>query len=349
MLLGQIIQAVTTKSWSQYVTEAVLDPLGMKHTFGRPADVIDKEQLTSGHFTCKRRVIGPFSYLNSTMIASAPSNAYYATHSMVASIDDMTKLSHALLRRDKRLFRSSKTLKDMLTGHNIKSDESSADSIKLDGFTNISDATAVTTGFGFDIIGNVLESQPYFDKSDITSVAGWLPTQEIGVLLLANGYNAGSNDSDSYRLYAMPSYLVKLFMGVPLSRIDREFQAWVAWAGTLQPDFPCDSHYFDGVPWEKLGVEIPESSKKALVGTYCAVKSPGYNGNVTIARDDTKLTLQYGAYTKRLVATETADVFLWALERFAINFWVNVWNLNTTKPLRIVLDFMFEFVLCDES
>ncbi|KAH9149630.1 hypothetical protein AeRB84_007368, partial [Aphanomyces euteiches] len=125
---------------------------------------------------------------------------------------------------------------------------------------------------------------------------------------------------DSCRLYAMRSYLLKLFMGVPpLARIDREFQAF-------QPHFPCDGHYFDGVPWEKPGVEIPESSKKALVGTYCAVHSPGYNGNVTIARDGTNLTLQCGAHTKRLVATETADVFLWALERFAINFWVNVWN-----------------------
>ncbi|KAG9398582.1 hypothetical protein AC1031_014362 [Aphanomyces cochlioides] len=303
ILLGQVIEAITKKSWFQYVKEVVPDHLGMNNTFGRPADVPNKDQLTSGHITCNQKAIGPFSYLNSTMVESSPSNNYAATFSMVSSIDDMTKLSQALLHHDRRLFETPKIFQDMLTGHNIYSELRR--SVEVYGFRNISESTPVDTGFGFDIIGNLVDNQPYFGKlGGFNSVAGWLPTQQVGVVLLVNGFSIYGHMSDNYRILAMRIYLLKFFMDVPVETLDRDYQDWMAWINTLQPEFPCSSHYFDGTPWDKPGMEIPESTMKALVGTYCAVKSQGFKGNVTVARDGRDLTLQYGAYTRRLIATE---------------------------------------------
>ncbi|KAG9398581.1 hypothetical protein AC1031_014361 [Aphanomyces cochlioides] len=316
IILGQVIEAVTKKPWFQYVKEAILDPLGMSNTYGRPADVANMDQLTSGHFICERRVIGPFSYLNSTMVELSPSNKYAAAFSMVSSIDDMTKLSRALLHKDKRLFQDNNTLRDMLAEHTTKF-ELLDESMAGYGFLNISESAPVVAGLGFDTIGNLLENQPYF---------GWLPTQQIGVILLVNGFNIPGRYIDSHRIFALRSYLLRLFMGVPVERLNRDYQVWAEWADANFAVVPCDNYYFGGIPWDRRGIEIAESMKEALVGTYCATELRDYMGNVTIARDGHDLTLHYGAYTRRLLPTKHENRFIWSLTR-------NAWTFLSTSSL----------------
>ncbi|KAH9097792.1 hypothetical protein Ae201684P_001267 [Aphanomyces euteiches] len=293
IVLGQVIEVVTKKSWFQYVKEVILDPLGMSNTYGRPADVANMDQLTSGHFICNGRTIGPFSYLNSTMVELSPSNNYAAAFSMVSSIDDMTKLSQALLHKDKRLFQHERTLGGMLGEHTIKSGTFRS-FLAAYGFLNISESTPVVAGLGFDHIGNLVENQPYFGKlGGAYGTAGWLPNQQVGVIVLVNGFNSLGHNIDYNHILALRSYLLRLFMDVRVERLDRDYQAWVNWVEAKFTVVPCHSCYFGGIPCERPGIEITESVKKALVGTYCADSSRDYIGNVTIARDGQDLTLQW--------------------------------------------------------
>ncbi|KAG9406187.1 hypothetical protein AC1031_002518 [Aphanomyces cochlioides] len=341
-ILSQVIEAVTKTTWFEYVKAAVLKPLGMKNTFGSPSDVVNKEEVSFGHFYCNGTTIGPYNIFNSSMVETFPSN-YYAA--VVTSIDDMTKLSHALLHHGKPLFHSSKTLNDMLVGHNIHSFLASM--AKALGYTEISESTQLNTGIGFDLVANIMENQLYFDKNgggnSFASAGGWLPIQQVGVILLGNSQGALGKAVDMYRVYAMRSYLVQLFKGIPVEKLDREFDDWVAWINQRMPELPCDAHYFNGVPWETPGVVIPESTKQALVGKYCAMDS--FSGNLTIARRGEDLTLQYGAYTRPLIATKQGNLFVWALERGAMTSPVFVSNIDQLP--RIKLLYNIDFARCD--
>ncbi|KAH9097370.1 hypothetical protein LEN26_017096 [Aphanomyces euteiches] len=313
IILGQVIEVVTKKSWFQYVKEVILDPLGMSNTYGRPADVANMDQLTSGHFICNGRTIGPFSYLNSTMVELSPSNNYAAAFSMVSSIDDMTKLSRALLHKDKQLFQENNTLRDMLAEHN-QIRRAPLWSLALD---LIPLGTSLTTN-------HILQ---------------------IGVVLLANGFNIPGRDIDSYHIFALRSYLLRLFMDVPVETLNRDYQVWVEWADANFAHVPRDNYYFGGNPWDRPGIEIAESVEEALVGTYCATESPGYIGNVTIARAGHDLTLHYGAYTRRLLPTEHEDRFIWSLTRNAWTFFVNVQSLDGQVTISLL---WMDFNRCDE-
>ncbi|KAH9097610.1 hypothetical protein Ae201684P_001086 [Aphanomyces euteiches] len=344
IVLGQVIEAITKKSWFQYLKEAILDPLGMSNTYGRPADVTSKDKLTAGHFICNGRTIGPFSYLTSTTVELSPSNIYAAAFSMVSSIDDMTKLSQALLHKDKRLFQNGNTLRDMLADHTIKFG-SLHKWLAVYGFLNVSESTPVVAGLGFDTIGNLLDNQPYFGKlGGYYGTAGWLPMQEIGIVLLVNGFNIPGRYIDKHRFQAVRSYLLRLFMGVPVERLNRDYQVWVEWAYANFTVFPCNSDYFGGIPWDRPGIEIAESMKKALVGTYCATESSGYIGNATIARAGQDLTLHYGAYTRRLIPTEHEDSFVWSLTRRARTYFVDVWIVDDQVSISLML---IQFDKCD--
>ncbi|KAH9097371.1 hypothetical protein LEN26_017097 [Aphanomyces euteiches] len=344
IVLGQVIEAATKKPWFQYVKEVVLDPLSMTNTFGRPVDVTNKAQLTSGHFICNGRTMGPFSYLTSTMVELSSSNNYAAAFSMVSSIDDMTKLSRALLHKDKRLFQHERTLGGMLGEHTIKSGTFHS-FLAAYGFLNISESTPVVAGLGFDHIGNLVENQPYFGKlGGAYGTAGWLPNQQVGVIVLINGFNSLGRNLDYYHVLALRSYLLRLFMDVRVERLDRDYQAWLEWVEAKFTVVPCHSCYFGGIPCERPGIEITESVKKALVGTYCADSSRDYIGNVTIARDGQDLTLQYGAYTRRLLPTEHEDRFIWSLTRRAKTYTVYVWFLDGRFTIDLMVNF---FERCD--
>ncbi|KAG9398583.1 hypothetical protein AC1031_014363 [Aphanomyces cochlioides] len=229
IILGQVIEAVTKKPWFQYVKEVVLDPLGMSNTYGRPADVMSKDKLTSGHFICNGRTLGPFNYLHSTMVELSPSNNYAAAFSMVSSIDDMTKLSRALLHKDKRLFQHGNTLRDMLADHTINIGLLH-ERLAVYGFLNVSESTPVVTGLGFDTIGNLLENQPYFGKlGGNYGTAGLLPVQQVSVILLVNGVNFPMRYIDKHRIQAVRSYLLRLFMLRGLIEIIK-----LGWNGPMQ-------------------------------------------------------------------------------------------------------------------
>jgi len=68
LLLGEIIQKVTGKSKFQYIKENILDPLGLKHTFGSIHDV-NMNDLMSGYYVGIEQDIKDADY--GSMVATA--------------------------------------------------------------------------------------------------------------------------------------------------------------------------------------------------------------------------------------------------------------------------------------
>ncbi|CAK4586382.1 unnamed protein product [Aphanomyces euteiches] len=52
-ILGQVIEYATNMTWFDFVKVSILDPLGMNETFGRTGDASPRNELSSGHFSCK--------------------------------------------------------------------------------------------------------------------------------------------------------------------------------------------------------------------------------------------------------------------------------------------------------
>ncbi|GET23193.1 serine hydrolase domain-containing protein [Prolixibacter denitrificans] len=68
LLIGEIIQKVTGESKFQYIKKSILDPLGLKHTFGSIHDV-NMNDLMSGYYVGVKQDIKDTDY--SSMIATA--------------------------------------------------------------------------------------------------------------------------------------------------------------------------------------------------------------------------------------------------------------------------------------
>ncbi|CAK4648327.1 unnamed protein product [Aphanomyces euteiches] len=60
VILGQVIQEATNKTWGDYLTETIWRPLGMNHTFPKPTDApVDMQAF--GHYVGGGKVVGPFN------------------------------------------------------------------------------------------------------------------------------------------------------------------------------------------------------------------------------------------------------------------------------------------------
>ncbi|RQM27541.1 hypothetical protein B5M09_010628 [Aphanomyces astaci] len=334
IILGQVVEAVTNQTWHAYILDAVATPLHMDDTKGRPADA-PPSQLTSGHLFCNGTVIGPFSLANSTMMSFGPQGAYVAGSSMVASLNDVTKLSLALLPRHKHdrskqavnqtgdsgglLFQSPKTLAEITTGQSFNSLMTNVGPWL--GLSYSPSGNSLAAGYGFDIVGDVMHGEHFFG---VLGVAGYVPSHGLGVVLMSNAEAAvGGLFSAQMVIPLVHSYILGVYLDIPIATLENEFANAIAAIDHRAPVLPCDPHYFENKPWGVPGVVIPDKTKRQLVGTYNSTESVFYGGVAVYIDHEAKdrdLVLQYGEYARRLIATGNDGVYMWALEARGMTF-----------------------------
>ncbi|KAF0756315.1 hypothetical protein AaE_004686 [Aphanomyces astaci] len=315
-ILGQVVEGVTGQPWHEYLKTTIWEPLGMHDTVGRALDSRDPNALSGGHFFCNGTVLGPYSLLNSTMVMIRPGDHYIAAGSILSSPSDLAKFSAFLLRKGTGVFRSSASISDLITGHNVV--PMPPEVATFSGYEFHPDGNAVTAGYGFDTVGDMMYGQHYMDKGGDTLAFhtrnGWLPSLGLGVILVANAQSFSGRLSDMATLDLMRTYIVGVFLDISTETLDRQFHESLAEVDALFPPSPCDAHYYGGIPWDIPGVDIPHATKEALVGAYRAVNSPEYYGPLVVTLHGADLWMQYGVYKRRLVATRDPTMLTWTLE-----------------------------------
>ncbi|KAF0698495.1 Aste57867_10888 [Aphanomyces stellatus] len=333
-LLSQVIEAVTNQTWHAYLKTSVWEPLGMHDTAGRAGD-IDK-QLAMGHYSCHGSVIGPFHQLKDSMVAFRPRRDYMASWSIVSSVADLTRFSEFLLDpKHKNLVHMPYLVDELFTGHlNRRINSATADGYKVKyGYSMASHGGAFASGYGFTLIGNIMWGHEYFEQKMVDDgfgfrlVNGFVYSRGLGLTITTNANVNNGNMSDSFRLDWMRSYILGLFLDVPIATLDGLFTQSMAALDQKSFPAPCDAHYFEGKPWDIPGVIIPDDTKHQLVGTYHAAGLANTTMRATVSIQGKDLMLQFGAYTRRLIATERPQTYVWALDWDLQSFSVVV-----TKP-----------------
>ncbi|KAH9141794.1 hypothetical protein AeRB84_014071, partial [Aphanomyces euteiches] len=331
-ILGQVIEAVTNQTWYDYVRKTIWTPLGMNNTFGRAADTQTPQELSFGHFTCLDKVIGPYNLVNSTIVAVNPKNDYLAAGSMISTADDLSKFSRFLLNKGRGIFSSDAIVADMITGHVIRPVNAQIPPV-LTGQTLNPDGGAYAAGYGFDTVGDVMFGAHYFDKGGDSLVCktrnGFVPSRRLGVTLLSNAQSGGGKQSSFFVVDLMRSFVLGLFMDVPIDSLRNNFRNVVSYLDSL-PAVPCDEHYFNGKPLDS-GWTIPDKIKTILVGTYHATTSAKFYGQVEISRDGQDIKFQYGVYSGRMIATPDPTLFVVDWNRGARTTVLQVLGLNESK------------------
>ncbi|RHY22085.1 hypothetical protein DYB32_009623 [Aphanomyces invadans] len=331
-ILGQVIEAVTAKSWPDYLRATFWGPLGMNDTVGRPAD--SSALLSSGHFVCGDKVLGPFDLHNASMVALRPRNDYFAAGSILSSVSDLSKFTRFLLNKGKGIFSSDAAVSELITGHTIAS-PSTQDGLAHVGLTYSRDGNALTAGYGFDVVGDVAFGHHYFDKAGDTLAHqtrnGFVPDHDLGVIVVANAIPVGGKASAQVYLDLIRSYIVGVFLDVPIAMLNKRHNAIVT-ALDASPPAPCDPHYFEGKSWETPGLDISNRTKILLNGTYHAAVSPGFYGTAKIFPQGNDLILQYGAYARKLIATPDPNTLIWAMDLRATTIPAAIVGLDSGHP-----------------
>ncbi|KAF0694612.1 Aste57867_14529 [Aphanomyces stellatus] len=334
VILGQVIQHVTNQTWFEFLKATYLEPLGMNETFGQVWDIPHRaDAISSGHIVCGNHVLGPFQPFNATMVALSPRNNRSADGSILSSANDMAKFSRFLLSHGHGILKSPNVVQDMTTGHTVIA--SHIDGVSSAGYTFHRDGNVQAYGYGIDTVGTLMYGYDYFDKDGDTPAfamrTGFIPTEGLAVTLNANA-EPTQDDGFTYVVSRMRTYILGIFLDISVDELEATWQAALARSGEIPADeVQCDAHYFDGEPW--ANVAIASDKETNLVGAYEFTESRGYNGKVTITKPHDQQIMQWGAYTKPLLATSRdATEFIWALELGAMTFTVDVTWSNASKP-----------------
>ncbi|CAK4989759.1 unnamed protein product [Aphanomyces euteiches] len=318
-VLGQVIEAVTTQTWFNYLQRSILDPLGMNETFGRAKDATNVDDLSYGHLTCGSTILGPYNPLKATQIALGAQDPFLAAGSIFMSANDLSKFALFLLNKGHGVLKSPSLIDDLTTGHVVLPDfvMAALDDGDILGYSFDPDGNTVAAGYGIDVVGKVMFGLDYFSKSGDTIAFkqrnGFVPSQHVGVSLAINAQSKDLPGSAAYFLLdRMRSYLVGLFLDVPPEQLDAMWKQGIAHSETLEPTKPtCDPRIFGNEPWK---VDISPALQDKLVGTYVAKDSPLSYGKIQIFKQAKASMLQYGAYTRPLYATNATTTLLWSLD-----------------------------------
>ncbi|KAH9164539.1 hypothetical protein AeNC1_018662 [Aphanomyces euteiches] len=230
---------------------------------------------------------------------------------MISTADDLSKFSRFLLNKGRGIFSSDVIVADMITGHVIRPVNAQIPPV-LTGQTLNPDGGAYAAGYGFDTVGDVMFGEHYFDKGGDSLVCrtrnGFVPSRRLGVTLLSNAQSGGGRQSSFFVVDLMRSFVLGLFMDVPIDSLRNNFRNVVS------------------------GWTIPDKIKTILVGTYHATTSAKFYGQVEISRDGQDIKFQYGVYSGRMIATPDPTLFVVDWNRGARTTVLQVLGLNESKP-----------------
>ncbi|ETV98592.1 hypothetical protein H310_08712 [Aphanomyces invadans] len=331
-ILGQVIEAVTNQPWHEYMRRAIWTPLGMTNTVGRAQD--SRSSISGGHFHCNGQVLGPFDVTNSSRVMLRPGDHYAAAGSILSTAADLSKFSEFLMRKGGSLMKSPAVIADLITGHSVV--PLPVEFATISGYEFVPDGDAVTAGYGFDVVGDIMHGHQYVDKGGDTfsfhTRTGWLPAHGVGVILVANAQSFTGRPRDMATIDLMRTYILGVFLDIPPAQLDRQFQASLAQVDKLFRPSACDPYFYQGIPWDIPGVTIPNATKAALVGTYHAVQSPAYYGAVVVSLNGTTLWMEYGVYKRRLIATLDSATLVWAVDMGDTTTTVTIADVDTARP-----------------
>ncbi|EQC29717.1 hypothetical protein SDRG_12489 [Saprolegnia diclina VS20] len=343
VILGQVIAYQTNTTWAQYLDTTFFQPLQMTNTFASVPDVPLNGDLSFGHVICNGKVAGPYHLRSSPEIALGYKNGRDASGSIISTAADLAIFSKFLLSKGDGIFRSPATISTMITGHNIV--PMAVSTANVLGYAYSSDGGAMAAGYGFDVTSAVLFDHQYFDKGgDMIAFKtrnGFLPKEQLGVVLLANAETLGGPFDDAVLSDRMRTYLAGIFLDIPERTLIRGLEEATAAATARRPSTPCAPRIFDGTSWAELSDSIPAVTQNALMGTYVATISTEYYRNATISRGESGgLQLQYGAYSAPVYfARNSTTTLLWALDAMSTGgLLFPLDGLNTSTPTLVVED-----------
>nr|AIG56446.1 secreted protein [Achlya hypogyna] len=333
-ILGQIIEYQTNSTWAAYLDRTFFQPLGMTKTYSRAHDIPNDNDISFGHKTCGDVVAGPFDLRSSPEIALRAHNNYIAAGSIISTPADLSKFSHFILSKGEGIFKSPHTVATMITGHSINT--GFAPVAGLMGYSYDPDGGVLAAGYGFDIIGDVMYGHQYFDKGGDTIAFktrnGFIPAEELGVILLSNAEAAGGRAQDAFLQDRMRSYLLGIFLDVPEATLKKAFDTAAATADSIAPPHYCSPIYFGGKSWADLGLPITKELQTTLAGTYAAEVSTDYYGNITLRAEKNDLVMQFGVYAARLLAAPDAiGVYMWTTPATMSNYNITASDVGSAR------------------
>ncbi|KAJ0391992.1 hypothetical protein ATCC90586_011797 [Pythium insidiosum] len=170
VILGQLIESVSGMPWDEFLKKRLWNPLGMKDTYASAFDVPEskRQRVNAGHSSCNGTVLGPFSITGAKMAVSPERvRGLNAAGSIVSSADDMAIFIRLLLNKgvvDKvTLLRKPSTISEMITGKAPASENLTL--FNKMGLHYSPDGNTLSSGYGIDIVGQVLWGHAYYDKT----------------------------------------------------------------------------------------------------------------------------------------------------------------------------------------
>jgi len=253
---GEVIRAVTGKSWSDYVREHFLDPLGMERTRTSVGPLAKLKNVATPHV----------SHRGNEPLTMAPWEASGAAGGIISSTDDMLKWLGAQL--GKGTFNGSRVFPEKVQDqtfkiHNASGGRLSFSSIGLGWFLYEREGRAVVThGGGYD---------------GMYSRVILIPEENVGIVVLTNSMTGLSS--------ALGSRLRDLALGV-------EEADWLEKATKREADNRAQwqaDKVTDPQASRAMGTQ-PSLDAEAMAGTYA---DPLFGDFRVVTTTDGKMELQF--------------------------------------------------------
>ncbi|GLD91826.1 hypothetical protein PINS_up000359 [Pythium insidiosum] len=317
VILGQLIESVSGMPWDEFLKKRVWEPLGMTDTYASVFDVPESKRrdINAGHSSCNGTVLGPYSLMEDKMAINPQRvRGLNAAGSIVSCADDMAIFIRLLLNKgvvDKvTLLRKPSTIAAMITGKALASAEILEFFDEM-GLHYSPDGNTLASGYGIDIVGEVIWGHAYYDKSgDVAghqTRTGFAPTEDLGVIFMGNTQVPTAHAT--YALDHFRTYVMGIFLDVPKPVLEFELRRWRAMdkLESIVPGAPvCGLAYWHNRPV----IPFTASEQKALVGTYYATLSPDFFPLINITRtagNGPSLTVAVGKLSGELTSIAKLD------------------------------------------
>lgn len=183
IVLGEIIEKISKKTWQNYIKEKILDPLNMKYTNFSIEDMIQSQNFAL-----------PYAGINTNNLISFKNiDNIGAAASMNSSVRDMIKLVSFLLNGDTKIL-DDRSLKNIMMPHSLSSNINSwkGDNVKF---------SAYGLGMFIENYNNNLVFYHHGNIDGYSSILSIVPSHNFGFVALVNKSYALSLMALQYSIY----------------------------------------------------------------------------------------------------------------------------------------------------